>query len=160
MNIRELKSALLKKGWAGRTLSRSKTVEQLNPLITAHMELNHAYNYAIAHHPLSNVRKGLSTLQKTARTDVGKLMETVFSCGAVPPNGTDMDPAQFTLPSDNILATLCSQEDAFMNSLQQEKTLEHQMRTEAVLNRLLKNSQNRLIYLRGCIRREPLQVSA
>ena len=47
MGLKEVKSALLKKGWAGRTLSREETVERLNPLIKQHMALNHTHTYVI-----------------------------------------------------------------------------------------------------------------
>ena len=46
MKVKELKAAILKKGWAGRTLSRAETARRLNPLIKAHMALNHAYDCA------------------------------------------------------------------------------------------------------------------
>ena len=43
MTIKEIKSTILKKGWAGKTISREETVQKLNPLIEAHVALNHAY---------------------------------------------------------------------------------------------------------------------
>ena len=152
MKVKEIKAALLKKGWAGRTLSRADTAHRLNRLIRTHMALNHAYNCAINRCSDKQLHERLSALQKTARTDVGKMMETVFSCGAVAYNGTDLQPAQFELPAGKEFTALQSHEEAFLAELLAEKALEHQMRTEAVLNRLVISSRDRLEYLRSCIR--------
>ncbi len=152
MKVKELKAALLKKGWAGRTLSREETANRLNPLIRSHLALNHAYNFAMNHCGDPHVQAGLSAVLKTARTDVGKISETVFSCGAVAYNGTDMEPNQFVLPNGKELLALRDEEEAFLAKIRAEKAFEHQMRTEAVLNRLIQNSQERLEFLRGCIR--------
>ena len=79
-------------------------------------------------------------------------METVFSCGAAAFNGTEMEPEQFVLPDGKEFTALRNQEEAFLVQLQEEKTLEHQLRTEAVLNCLTRSSQMRLEFLRACIR--------
>ena len=152
MRLKEIKAAVLKKGWAGRTLSRQATAERLCPLITAHMALNHSYDHAATRHPSPEIRSGLAQLQKTARTDVGKLMEVVFSCGAVPPNGTDMEPERYSLPEEGMLRTLQDRERTFQASLQDERAIDHQIRTEAVISHLLSSSSDRLVYLRGAIR--------
>ena len=154
MRLKEIKAAVLKKGWAGRTLSRQATAERLCPLITAHMALNHSYNSAASHHQSPEVRSGIARLQRTARTDVGKLMEVVFSCGAVPPNGTDMEPERFLLPDEGMLKSLQDRERAFQASLRAEQALNHQIRTEAVISHLLTSSSDRLDHLRSSIREE------
>ena len=150
MGLKEVKAALLKKGWAGRTLSREETVERLNPLIKHHMALNHAYNYVVETCTEAEITEALAGLQKTARMDVGKLMETVFSCGGVAYNGVEMEPEDFALdPDDNeMLLALRDQEEAFRDAVAEELTLEHQMRTRAVLTRLQTNSQQRFDYLK------------
>jgi hypothetical protein len=150
MGLKEVKSALLKKGWAGRTLSRPETVERLNPLIKQHMALNHAYTYVINTCTEPDVTEALAASQKVARVDVGKLMETVFSCGGVAYNGVDLEPEDFALAPDDdaMLFALRDQEEAFRDALAEELTLEHQMRTRAVLTRLQTNSQKRLDYLK------------
>ena len=150
MGLKEVKSALLKKGWAGRTLSREETVERLNPLIKQHMALNHAYNYVANTCSEQDIVAALAVMQKTARVDVSKLMETVFSCGGVAYNGVDMEPDDFALgPDDNeMLFALRDQEQAFRDAVAEELTLEHQMRTRAVLTRLQTNSQQRFDFLK------------
>ncbi len=150
MGLKEVKSALLKKGWAGRTLSREETVERLNPLIKQHMALNHAHTYVINTCTEQDVAEALAAFQKTARVDVGKLMETVFSCGGVAYNGVEMEPGDFALdPDDNeMLFALRDQEQAFRDAVAEELTLEHQMRTRAVLTRLQTNNQQRFDFLK------------
>lgn len=152
MRLKEIKAAVLKKGWAGRTLSREATTERLCPIINAHMALNHSYNHAIAHYPAPGVQREMRQLQKFARMDVGKLLEIVFSCGGVPPNGTDLEPEDFALPADGMLGALRAHEESFQQLLRDEKVIEHQIRTEAVITHLLSSSQSRLTYLRGAIR--------
>ncbi len=150
MGLKDVKSALLKKGWAGRTLSRTETVERLNPLIKQHMALNHAYNYVISACSEQAVTEALAAAQKVARVDVGKLMETVFSCGGVAYNGVDMEPEDFALSPDDteMLFALRDQEIAFRDAIAEELTLEHQMRTRAVLTRLQTNSHQRFDFLK------------
>ena len=150
MGLKEVKSALLKKGWAGRTLSREETVERLNPLIEQHMALNHAYSYVVNACSEQDIVAALAGMQKTARVDVGKLMETVFSCGGVAYNGVDMEPEDYALdPDDNeMLFALRDQEQTFRDAVAEELTLEHQMRTRAVLTRLQTNSQQRFDFLK------------
>lgn len=160
MRLKEIKAAVLKKGWAGRTLSREATTERLCPIINAHMALNHGYNHAAAHYPAPDVKRELTRLQKAARTDVGKLLEVVFSCGGVPPNGTDMEPEDFALPADGMLEALRAREESFQDLLRDEKIIEHQIRTEAVITHLLVSSQSRLTYLRGAIRQAPRTSTA
>ena len=160
-----LKEALLNKGWAGRTLSRAETAERLNPLIKQHMALNHYHNYAINNlsKDEQEIADDLATFQKVARVDVGKLMETVFSCGGVAYNGVDMEPEDFKLGNEDnkMLFQLLDLEHEFLNTLAEEVTLNHQIRTKAILNILLTNSQDRLHYLKVQTkrRRRPARTS-
>ena len=145
-----LKEVILQKGWAGRTLSREETIAQINPVIKQHMALNHAYNHVIAHCTEQDVTAHLAGFQRTARMDVGKLMETVFSCGGVAYNGVDMEPGDFNLGTDNdeMLFQLLDREQAFREALAQALALEHQMHTRAILTLLHTNSQERYDYLK------------
>jgi len=150
-----VKEALLNRGWAGKTLSRSETVEQLNPLIRQHVELNHHYGAAIRHCDDERVVDVLERLQKTARADVGKLSETVLSCGGTPYNGTDLSPEDFTLKGSlsDLFEELHDLETAFNDALAEEIDLEHQMRTRGVLEAVKSNSQDRLNALDALQRR-------
>lgn len=150
-----IKEALLNRGWAGKTLSRSETVEQLNPLIRQHVELNHHYGAAIRHCDDERVVDVLERLQKTARADVGKLSETVLSCGGTPYNGTDLSPEDFTLEGtlSDLFEELNELETAFNDALAEQIDLEHQMRTRGVLEAVKSNSQDRLNALAALERR-------
>ena len=150
-----IKEALLNRGWAGQTLSRSETVEHLNPLIQQHIELNHHYGAAIRHCDDERVIGVLEQLQKTARVDVGKLSETVLSCGGTPYNGTDLDPDDFALRGGvgDLVEELHALETDFNEVLAGELDLEHQMRTRGVLEAVRSNSRDRLNALDALQRR-------
>lgn len=150
-----IKEALLGRGWAGKTLSRTETVQQLNSLIQQHIELNRYYDDAIRSGDDSQVVGVLERLQKTARTDVGKLSETVLSCGGTPPNGTDIEPEDFTLQGElsDLLRQLHELETDFNDHLAGELDLEHQMRTRGVLEAVKSNSSDRLDALSALLRR-------
>lgn len=150
-----IKEALLNRGWAGKTLSRSETVDRLNPLIRQHIELNHHYGAAIRHCDDERVVDVLERLQKTARADVGKLSETILSSGGTPYNGTDLSPKDFTLEGSlsDLFEELHDLETAFNDALAEEIDLEHQMRTRGVLEAVKSNSQDRLNALAALQRR-------
>ena len=152
MTIKEIKSTILRKGWAGKTISRDETVQKLNPLIEAHVALNHAYTSLLPLLKSYDAKQELASILKTARLDVGKLMEVVFSCGGTAFNGTAIEPGSFALSSNNALTELRKQEDTFREFLMAERPVEHQIRTEAVLTRLLTNSDVRLSFIRTCTR--------
>ncbi len=150
-----IKEFLLNRGWAGKTMSRSETVEHLTPLIQQHIELNHHYGAAIRHCDDERVVGVLERLLKTARTDVGKLSETVLSCGGTPPNGTDLEPEDFALRGSllDLFEELHDLETEFNDALATEIDLEHQMRTRGVLEAVKSNSQDRLNALSALHRR-------
>lgn len=150
-----IKEILLNRGWAGKTLSRSETVDRINPLIRQHIELNHHYEAAIRHCDDDRVTDVLKRLQKTARTDVGKLSETVLSCGGSAYNGTDLSPEDFTLKGSlsELFEDLHDLETDFNDALADELDLEHQMRTRGVLEAVKSNSQDRLNALTALQRR-------
>ena len=150
-----IKEILLNRGWAGKTLSRSETVDRINPLIRQHIELNHHYGAAIRHCDDERIVDVLERLQKTARTDVGKLSETVLSCGGSAYNGTDLSPEDFTLKGSlsELFEELHDLETDFNDALADELDLEHQMRTRGVLEAVKSNSQDRLNALTALQRR-------
>ena len=150
-----IKEILLNRGWAGKTLSRSETVDRINPLIRQHIELNHHYEAAIRHCDDDRVADVLKRLQKTARTDVGKLSETVLSCGGSAYNGTDLSPEDFTLKGSlsELFEDLHDLETDFNDAVADELDLEHQMRTRGVLEAIKSNSQDRLNALAALQRR-------
>lgn len=150
-----LKDLIFQKGGIGVSMSRKDTVERLNPLIQSHSRLNHYYNYGIRHLSEPAVAEALARHQKTARTDVGKLAESVLSCGGVPYNATDLEPEAFALPQgdDAMLFELLDREQAFHDQLRDELEHDHQIRSQAIINALLANSAARLDVLKDATRR-------
>ena len=148
-----IKDLLLNKGWAGKTLSREETAGRLNPVIRSHCALNHSHEYAVRALEDRNAAGKLSTLQRTARMDVGKLSEVVLSAGGVPFNGTEMEPEDFDLGKcdSDIVTGLRNMERDFEKLLHAELDMEHQMRTRAILEVVLKNTRVRLEYVRKLV---------
>jgi len=142
-----IKEALLNRGWAGKTITRAETVERLNPLVRQFLRLNHNYQYVIRSHADSAVTKALKRVQKTARADVGKLSETILSCGGTPENGTDMKADDVDLGDDDVgmLRQLRDLETDLNDAVGREREeIEHQMRTRGILDALKSNSAERL----------------
>lgn len=150
-----LKELLLGRGWAGRTISREQTIARINPLIEQHVKLNHSYRAVSRSHSTPKVSRTVEGLLKTARTDVGKLSETVFSAGGSAYNGTDLEPEDFDLGDDDatMLAALQDLEQDFHDTVTHERDeVEHQMRTRAILEVVQGNSEERLDTLTSLIR--------
>lgn len=142
-----LKELVLKQGWAGRTLSRSETIERINPIIGEMNELMYAYTAALDEAEPS-VRAEIEPGLKKLRADIGKLMEIVFSCGGTPPNGTDLETDQFEYGSQ-ALRRLSEREDGLSGTLKGELDLEHEMHTRAVLSVVAANLEERRRVLRN-----------
>jgi hypothetical protein len=151
-----IKEAILNRGWAGKTITRAKTVERLNPLLLQFLKLNHNYQYVIRSHSDSAVTEALKRVQKTARADVGKLSETILSCGGTPENGTDLEPTDFNLGNDELdmLYQLEDLETEFNETLARERNeIKHQIRTRGILEAVKSNSEERLELLGDLIER-------
>ncbi len=157
MRLKSIKEAVLRKGWAGRTLSCADTAARLNPLLRDHVALNRAYDRAADTCPDAHIAEKLTGLQKKARVDVGKLSETVLSCGAPAYSGVEREPEEVLHTS---LLDVADLERAFGEALEHERKLEHQMRTQAVLQRLVRHSEERLEFARGAVRHLRLRRGA
>ena len=153
MTVKEIKSALLRKGWAGKTVSRKETAKRLNPLIEAQVKLKLTYASLLPLLASDSERQELERLLKTLRLDVGKIKELVFSCGEIAFNGTSLEPKSFKLASDDPLSDLRECEHVFREQLDAERPVQHQIRTEAVLGRLRNNSDIRFSFIRKCVHR-------
>jgi|APHM01.1.fsa_nt_gi hypothetical protein len=151
-----IKEAILNRGWAGKTITRAETVERLNPLIRQFLKLNQNYQSVIRSHSDSAVSEALKRVQKTARADVGKLSETVLSCGGTPENGTNLDAEDVTLADDefDMLHQLDDLETAFNETIERQlDEVEHQMRTRGILEAVKSNSSERLELVSDLIER-------
>lgn len=145
-----IKELLLKKGWAGKTISRAETVARLNPLIERHIRLNYLYAFAAREHGDPATRDALGASQKIARINVGKIAETIYSCGGKAYTGVDLEPNSVDLgmDPDAMLAVLAEAETQFRDAVLDEEKVEHQMRTRAILGVVSTSSSARLDMLR------------
>jgi hypothetical protein len=157
-----LKDLIFQKGGIGVSISRAETVARLNPLIKQHMMLNHAYNNAIARLDDRAIADELAAQQRTARMDVGKLMETVFSAGGQAYNGVDLEPDTFYLGDhdDDMLFALRDQEEAFLQMVSDALTPDHQIRSKAILGVVENNSRQRFSILKHYTNRRHRKTSA
>lgn len=142
-----LKELLLQKGWAGRTISREETIERLNPIIRIMTEMLHSYA-AVLDIADAEDRPEIERVMKTLRADIGKVAETVFSCGGTAYSGTDLDPDDFAADGDEWKG-IRDAEDVLAAALREEQDVEHQMRTRAILAKVAENHEDRMKLIRS-----------
>ncbi len=145
MSIKEL---VLRKGWAGKTISREETATRLNALISKLVVLMYAYDDAAGRLNTGDYTTSFEAEMSRLRADIGKLSETIHSCGAVSYSGTDIEPGTITA-GDGGWSGLFALESDFLSNLKGEKAFEHEMRTRAVLGVLASNSEARTAILRN-----------
>ncbi|MCH8276709.1 MAG: hypothetical protein IIA50_04110 [Bacteroidetes bacterium] len=143
-----IKDLVLRKGWAGKTISRAETASRFNTLIRSLIELMHAYDHAIDTLPSGDHTGALEPAMSRLRADIGKLSETVHSCGVVSYSGTDIEPGSISADKNGWSGVL-KLEAAFSSRLKDEKAVEHQMRSRAVLGVFASNSEARMEILRN-----------
>jgi hypothetical protein len=155
MNQNPLVKLLFNRGGIGQSMSRSETVERVNPLIEQHMRLNKGYNTVIEALSDDEIAEQLQAFQKTARADVGKLAETILSAGGTAYNGVELRDVTFDLGEDDTdrLFALRDREQALHEAVTDELKDNHQMRTRAILEVVQANSAERLDYLKGVTKR-------
>ncbi len=147
--LKALKEGFFQKGWAGKTISREETAARLDPILRAHIRLNRMYDAASLDMQADTTE--LDRAQKLARGLVGKIAETIYSCGGVAYQGTDLEPGDFRSrdSDDVILNRLLALEDDLENLIDGEEDIEHQMRTRAIFDNLRKAAADRRKNLRA-----------
>jgi len=143
MGIKEL---FLKQGWAGKTIGRAETIELLNPIIRTMNEMMQCMGGLSASSTKADQKTRIEESLRVLRMDIGKLCETVFSCGGVPYSGTDLKAADF---ASSTPADLDRLEAALGDHLTAQGKIEHQMRTRAILGVLHENQTARKNALRN-----------
>jgi hypothetical protein len=146
-----MKDLIFQKGGIGRALNRTDSISRLNPVLRTHHELNYTYDAAIARLDGGEIAGRLSALQRYARADAGKISESVLSLGGVPESGVDMEPNSFDAGSNHneIIDRLIDLESRFIDDIDAESKVDHQMRTRAILSATRKNARERLDYLKS-----------
>jgi hypothetical protein len=123
-----IKDILLKKGWAGRTISRSETIDRMNPILQLMSGVLNEHN--------ANPGSVSDDLIRTLRMDIGKFSETIVSCGGVA--------ARNAVDSESGASNLKSSETELLEALKAESEVEHQMRTRAIIGVVLANTELRI----------------
>lgn len=140
-----VKDLLLNKGWAGRTISRAETIDRVNPVLRELTVLMHTYD-AAARHLGAEAPASMAPSQRTLRGDLGHLAETVYSAGGAAYTGVNLEPDEFHVVGTTIDVSraLIEAEERFAKRLLEEKAVEHQMRTRAVIANVATHSAERL----------------
>ena len=149
---------ILNKGGAGRYATREESVVRVNPLVRRHHELLQAYDVALANLDDFDVTAQIVALMPRARTESGKLSETVFSMGGTPPNGTDLEPANADSPATDaeLLHHVLNLERDYCEAVTNEiDAIHHHERTRAILKVVKDGSEVRQETVRTITNRLP-----
>lgn len=146
---------LLNKGGAGRYISRAESVERLQPIAVAHLDLLYAYTGTVP--TLANVtaRERLDALMPYLRIEVAKIYETILSLGGSArtgveraPEGTTGNTSGASRDADRV-QSLIDAERRYASALRDEvDVVHHQERTRAILTHNAEASDARLGVLR------------
>lgn len=146
-----MKELFLKKGWAGKTISRQETVERLNPILRRHNALLLSHGDATGIISESDANRQYERYLNMMRADSGKLSESILSCGGAPELGAGAGnpTSTSTSSSDDRISSLIDDEQQFLSVIDDELKANHQMRTRAVLGAVQKNTRERLSFLKS-----------
>ena len=140
---------ILNKGGAGRYISREESVERLQPIAAAHLDLVYAYDAAAA--ALDGpARERLDAVLPYLRIETNKVFETILSLGGTAAMGTEREPAgPATGDVGSVVRRLREAETGFGALLRDEAdAVHHQERTRAILEHNARASESRLGVLR------------
>lgn len=136
---------LLNKGGAGKSLTRSKTAVEASRLLTSHIQLLRTYGNLTAAMGAENASvdsvDSVKALQKEHRDDIAKISEIILSSGGVPPREAD------SFEGDDIESLLRAVDDgerSLRRSLEEQLTQKHHLRTIAIMETLLVNTERRI----------------
>jgi hypothetical protein len=133
---------LLNKGGAGKSLTRSQTASDVSKLMTGQIELLGAYGALIAAVGNdSDLAKSLGALEKELRDEIPKLSEIILSSGGVPPRKADQPTGDDV---ESFLRAVNDGERSMRSDLEEQLKLKHHIRTIAVLNTILANTERRI----------------
>lgn len=148
---------LLNRGGAGKSLSRAETVAQASSLITRHIALLRSYDRLVeAMAPDDESVEQIRKLQKQHRADIAKLCEIVLSANGTPPR--EAAPLEGS-GIDSLLRSLTDGERSLREELEAQLAKKHHMRTIAVLETLLANTEERIGILQTVARTHSVPVS-
>lgn len=149
---------ILGRGGAGKYITRAESVERLLPYVPMHHRLLHAYDYTLERMRDDAGKERLLALMPLARTEAGKLSETIFSLGGTPSNGTNLEPGETGVGSADaeMLHHVADMERAYHDALLEEvDAVHHQERTRSILQAVATGSAARLEAIREITNRLP-----
>jgi hypothetical protein len=146
---------ILNRGGAGRSMTREESVEALVPLVVEHQRLLLAYEAAIRTLGDRGLADRLNDGMNRARTELGKLRETIFSLGGDSPNGVGLDTDVHLGTTDaEIVHALDERERAYRDALARNLALpHHQLRSTAIIENNIKGTKARLDVLHPVVTR-------
>lgn len=131
----------LNRGGAGKSLTRAKTAAEMSKLMIRHIELLRTYDALIDTLDDPGSSEELEVVQKENRADISKLSETILSAGGVPPR--DGDCLGGTAMPD-LIKSLNVAERELRSGLEVQLESKHQLRTVAIVENLLANTEKRI----------------
>ncbi len=108
----------------------------------------HLYMAAAENTANADLGQRIDASLRTLRMDIGKMCEIVFSCGGVAYSGTDLDTADFRL-GNALSGAIESKEQELRTALEAQESVEHQMRSRAILLNVDTNQKTRMNAVRG-----------
>ena len=132
---------LLNRGGAGKSLTRGQTVAEMSKLMIRHIELLRTYDTLIESIGDGSTADELKTIQKENRADIAKLAEIILSSGGVPPREGGLLAGQ---EPQTLIRSVNDAERELRSDIEQQLEHKHHMRTLAVMEMLLENTERRL----------------
>lgn len=137
---------LLNRGGAGKSMTRHETAAAMSNLVSPLIAIMRTYQHLSDFIEDEGLSARMDAMQNRTRTDISKLSEIILSTGGVTPREADAvasgdDP-------DEIIRQLDTAERALRESIEESLKLKHHYRTIAVLETLVKNTEERIVFVR------------
>jgi len=147
---------LLNKGGAGKSLSRARTAAEMSTLLIRHIELLRTYDMLIQSLGEGDAADRLREQQKDNRADIARLSEIILSAGGVPPReglllgGNDQS---------GLIKSVNSAERELRRDIEEQLEQKHQLRTVAMMEGLLANTERRIGFVQQMAHRYSVPVN-
>jgi len=137
---------ILNRGGAGKSITRHETAAAMSDLVVPLIGIMRTYEHlaTLIHDEEAGTR--IEVTQNRTRNDIAKLSEIILSTGGVTPRGAD--PVDSSENPDMTIRRLNEAEREFRQALENSLKLKHHYRTIAVLETLLKNTEERITLVR------------
>ena len=147
---------LLNKGGAGKSITRAQTAAEMSTLMIRHIELLRTYDMLIKSLGEGGAADRLRELQKDNRADIARLSEIILSSGGVPPR------EGLLLRGDGptgLIKSVNSAERELRHDIEEQLEQKHHLRTVAVMEGLLANTERRIGFVQQMAHRYSVPVN-